>query len=59
MDREEEEGVVGYVLVNVAVLGPKDKQTIHDSRYVKDPLTTIEETITIKKAQLVDYAIKV
>lgn len=43
----------------MAVLGPQDKQIVHDSKFIKDPLTTIEETITIKKSRLVDYTIKV
>lgn len=49
---------LGYLLVNVAILGPQDKQIVHDSKFIKDPLTTIEETITIKKMRLMDYAIK-
>lgn len=46
-------------MVNVAVLGPHDQQMVHDTKFIKDPLTTIEDTITIKKIRLVDYAIKV
>jgi hypothetical protein len=32
---------MGYLMVSVAVLGPKDKVTVHDSAFIKDPLTTI------------------
>ena len=35
------EGVMGYLLVNVAVLGPDDKVTIHDSAFIKDPVNII------------------
>jgi hypothetical protein len=58
-DGDREDLPIGYLLVNVAVLGPQDKQTIHDSKYIKDPLTTLDETISIKKSKLVDYTIKV
>lgn len=47
------------MLVNIAVLGPNDQMTIHDSRYIKDPLTTLEETITVQKLKTVDYTMKV
>jgi hypothetical protein len=32
------EGVMGYLLVNVAVLGPHDQVTVHDSAFIKDPV---------------------
>lgn len=32
------EGPVGYLLVNIAVLGPEDKITVHDSAFIKDPV---------------------
>ena len=35
------EGVMGYLLVNVAVLGPNDKVTVHDSAFIKDPVNII------------------
>lgn len=38
---DEEEGVTGYLLVSIAVLGENDKVTVHDSAFIKDPLTTI------------------
>lgn len=45
--------------MNVAVLGPNDKMTIHDSKYIKDPLTTLEETVTVQKLKTIDYTIRV
>lgn len=54
-----EEGVMGYLLVNIAVLGAHDKITVHDSAYIKDPLTTMEDTVTMPKLLLIDYAINV
>lgn len=45
--------------MNVAVLGPHDQMTIHDSKYIKDPLTTLEETITVQKLKTIDYTLKV
>jgi hypothetical protein len=38
---DEEEGIMGYLMVNVAILGENDKVTVHDSAFIKDPLTTI------------------
>lgn len=59
-DPEElNDGVTGYLLVNIAVLGPSDKMVIHDSQYIKDPLTTLEETVTIQKLKTIDYTIRV
>ena len=29
---------MGYLLVNVAVLGPDDQVTVHDSAFIKDPV---------------------
>lgn len=57
--REESEGPVGYLLVNIAVLGPEDKIMVHDSAFIKDPLTTIEDTITNPKTPLIDYSLTV
>ena len=56
---EDNEGITGYLLASVAVLGPNDKMTIHDSKYIKDPLTTLEETITVQKIKTLDFTIKV
>jgi hypothetical protein len=50
---------MGYLLVNVAILGSNDKVTIHDSSFIKDPLTTMEDTITMPKLQLIDYGINI
>ena len=43
--------------MNVAVLGPNDTVTVHDSAFIKDPLTTIQDTITSAKIKLIEYAI--
>lgn len=58
------EGPVGYLLVNIAVLGPDDKIMVHDSAFIKDPvhhkitqLTTIEDTITNVKTPQIDFSI--
>ena len=32
------EGIMGYLLVNIAVLGPADQVTVHDSAFIKDPV---------------------
>ena len=56
---DEEEGIMGYLLVNIAVLGREDKVTVHDSAFIKDPLTTMEDTITMPKLMLIDYAINI
>jgi len=29
---------VGYLLVDIAVLGPEDKIQVHDSAYIKNPV---------------------
>lgn len=38
---DEYEGIMGYLMVSVAVLGESDKVTVHDSAFIKDPMTTI------------------
>ena len=35
---EENQGVMGYLLVNIAVLGPEDKVMVHDTAFIKDPV---------------------
>lgn len=35
------EGVMGYLLVDIAVLGPQDKVTVHDSAFIKDPVWVV------------------
>ena len=54
-----QEGVTGYLLVNIAVLGREDKVTVHDSAFIKDPLLTMEDTVTMPKLMLIDYAINI
>lgn len=54
---EENEGTVGFVLCNIAILGPEDKVMVHDTAFIKDPLTTIEDTITNQKVRLIDFSI--
>jgi len=50
---------MGYLLVNICVLGPNDKVTVHDSAFIKDPLTTMEDTVSMPKLKLIDYAITI
>lgn len=57
---------MGYLLVNICILGPNDKVTVHDSAFIKDPvnihlfqLTTMEDTVTMPKLKLIDYAITI
>ena len=50
---------MGYLLVNIAVLGKDDKITIHNSAFIKDPLTTIEDTVTMPMLQLIDYGLNI
>ena len=50
---------MGYLLVNIAVLGIRDQVTVHDSAFIKDPLTTMEDTVTMPKLVLIDYAIHI
>ena len=35
---EENKGAMGYLLVNIAVLGPEDKVMVHDTAFIKDPV---------------------
>jgi hypothetical protein len=42
---DEFEGIVGYLLVNIAVLGPEDQVTVHDSAFIKDPVRFILMTV--------------
>ena len=46
---DETEGITGYLLVDIAILGENDKVTVHDSAFIKDPMTTIEDTVTMSK----------
>jgi hypothetical protein len=55
----ENEGVTGYVLANISILGPHDKQTIHDSSYIKNPLTTVEAVVADKRVAFAEFLLEI
>jgi hypothetical protein len=56
---DEREGVMGYILANIAVLGPNDEPVVHDVSTEKKADATKEEALVPRKIKQWGHQIQV